>query len=60
MTAEKIKEIRLKLFMTQKEFADKLGVHYMVVSNWERNKEIPHLRNQKKIFELCKENGIEV
>ena len=29
MTGEKIREIRRKLFMTQKEFSEKIGVHYM-------------------------------
>lgn len=60
MTGEKIREIRRKLFMTQREFSEKIGVHCKVVSDWERNNETPSLRNQKKIFDLCKENGIEI
>lgn len=60
MTAERIREIRRKLFMTQKEFARVLGVHWISVSDWERNNETPSLKNQKKIFELCKENNIKI
>ena len=45
--------------MTQTEFGKLLGVSEQTVRLWELNKKVPHLRNQKKIFDLCKENGIE-
>ena len=60
MSGIKIKELRHNLFMTQAEFAKLMGVTEQTIRFWESDKKIPHLRNQKKIFELCKENGIEV
>lgn len=54
MTGEKIREIRISLFMTQREFAKELGVHYVTVSDWENGKVVPSLRHQKKINELAK------
>ena len=36
MTAEEIKELRLKLGLTQKQLAEKLGVTKTTIHNWER------------------------
>lgn len=55
MTGEQIKEIRIKLFMTQREFSETIGVHHITVSDWENGKVKPSLRHQKKINELAKE-----
>lgn len=57
MTGEKIREIRISLFMTQREFAKELGVHYVAVSDWENGKVVPSLRHQKKINELAKKQS---
>lgn len=60
MNGIKIRELRHKLFMTQAEFGKLLDVSEQTIRLWELNKKVPHLRNQKKIFELCKENGINI
>lgn len=60
MNGTKIKELRHKLYMTQTEFGELVGVSQQTVRLWETNKKIPHLRNQKKIAELCKENNVEL
>lgn len=60
MNGVKIKELRHKLFMTQAEFGKLLDVSEQTIRLWELNKKVPHLRNQKKIFDLCKENNIEI
>lgn len=60
MSGVKIRELRHKLFMTQAEFAKLMGVTEQTIRFWESDKKIPHLRNQKKIFDLCKGNNIEV
>jgi DNA-binding transcriptional regulator YiaG len=36
MTAAAVRRIRQQLGMTQAEFAERLGVHTMTVSRWER------------------------
>ncbi len=35
MTPEQVREIREALTMTQKEFAEKIGVHWRTVQKWE-------------------------
>lgn len=53
--AKLIKEIRLKNNLTQKEFAEKLGVTYQAVSKWENAKNIPDigvLKEIKKIYNI--------
>lgn len=36
MTADEIKTLRKKMDLTQSEFANKVGVHKITVSRWER------------------------
>ena len=47
-----IKELRTSNNMTQKEFADKLGVTYQAVSKWELGKNIPDIETLKIISEM--------
>lgn len=56
MTGIEIKDIRRSLFMTQHEFAKKIGVHFITVSDWENGKRNPSLKHLKKIIEL--KNGV--
>ena len=51
-----IKSIRLDNNLTQKEFADKLGVTYQAVSKWENGKNIPDIAILKQI---CDEYNID-
>ena len=57
--AEDIKKIRRKAFLSQEEFAKKLGVSYTTVNRWETGKAKPNLKTMKLIDEYCKENGID-
>lgn len=57
--AEDIKKIRRKAFLSQEEFAKKLGVSYTTVNRWETGKAKPNLKTMKRIDEYCKENGID-
>lgn len=41
--ARVIRELRIKNNLTQKEFAEKLGVTYQAVSKWERGKNMPDI-----------------
>ena len=52
-----IKSIRLDNNLTQKEFADKLGVTYQAVSKWENGKNIPDIAILKQI---CDEYNIDI
>ena len=52
-----IKEIRLKAFMTQDDFAKQIGVSISAVRTWEQGVSNPSLKAQKKIVDCCKKNG---
>lgn len=47
-----IKNLRIKNNLTQKEFADKLGVTYQAVSKWENGKNMPDILLLKDISAL--------
>ena len=53
-----IREIRRRLLLTQIEFAEALGMSLSAVQTWEEKGNMPSLKAQKKILELCKKNGI--
>lgn len=56
--SETIKEVRLKLLLTQKEFAKKMGVSFATVNRWENQKCEPSLRAKRKVLSLLKKiNG---
>lgn len=50
--AKKIKDLRIKNNLTQKEFADKLGVTYQAVSKWENGKNMPDIILLKEISKI--------
>lgn len=51
-----IKTLRLKNNLTQKEFADKLGVTYQAVSKWENGKNMPDIIILKEISKILNIN----
>lgn len=56
--SEQIKQIRIRSFMSQNEFAEKLGVAFSTVNRWESGKALPGYKAMKAIDEFCKSNGI--
>jgi DNA-binding transcriptional regulator YiaG len=56
----KVKEIRQKLMLTQKEFADELKISLGVVQRWEQGINEPSLRYKRKLVEYCKSKGFEI
>lgn len=57
--SEDIKKIRRKAFLTQEEFAKRIGVSYTTVNRWETGKAKPNLKAMRLIDEYCKENSID-
>lgn len=55
-----IKQLRLKLLLTQTEFAELLEVSFESVNRWENGKNEPTMKVKRKIHVLLKQNGIEV
>ena len=57
---KEIKELRLKMFLTQKEFAVLLGVSFQTVNRYENGKTEPTMRIKRIINDLIKKQEIEV
>ncbi|MDU5246228.1 helix-turn-helix domain-containing protein [Veillonella sp.] len=55
---KEIKRIRQRLFLTQKEFADILGVAFSTVNRWESGRSKPNLKAMKSINTFCLDNNI--
>lgn len=55
-----VKELRLKLILSQQEFADLLNVSFASINRWETGKHEPTVKVKRKIVELCKENNIDL
>ena len=55
---QQIKTVRLKLHMSQTEFAALFGVSFATVNRWENGKTTPNYRAQRKFNELCQEKNI--
>lgn len=55
-----IKELRLKMLLTQTEFAHYLGVSFESVNRWENGKNEPTMKIKRKLAKLIKNYNIEV
>ena len=56
---EEIKRLRIRCFLTQEDFAKKLGVAFSTVNRWEQGKSKPNLVAMKNIKVFCEENDIQ-
>jgi DNA-binding transcriptional regulator YiaG len=52
MVNQEIKELRLKMDMSQEDFARLLGVKLQSVSRWELGKTLPGLRAKRELKKL--------
>lgn len=57
--SEDIKRIRRRAFLTQEDFAKKIGVSFATVNRWETGKAKPSLKTMKLIDVYCKCNDID-
>ncbi len=55
---EEIKKIRQRSFLTQQEFAKKIGVAFSSVNRWETGRAKPNLKAMKSINTFCLDNNI--
>ena len=56
--ARLIREYRQKNFLTQKEFADSIGVQKTTVTRWETRQFEPTIKMKKRLYELFLNVGI--
>lgn len=54
-----IKKVRLEALMTQKQFAEALGVAFSTVNRWENQKALPSFSTIRTIQAFCEERGID-
>lgn len=55
---EEIKKIRQRSFLTQQDFADKIGMAFSTVNRWESGRAKPNLKAMKSINAFCLENNL--
>ena len=55
---EEIKKIRQRSFLTQQDFAKKIGVVFSTVNRWESGRAKPNLKAMKSINTFCLDNNI--
>ena len=48
-----LKKLREKMFLTQTEFGNLLGVSFETVNRWENGKHVPTMRAKRKINKLA-------
>lgn len=53
-----IKELRMKMLLTQTEFAEFLGVTFETVNRWENGRCEPTMKMRRKLKALFDEHGI--
>lgn len=58
--AHAIKKLRMKMILTQKEFADLLSVSFGTVNRWESGKYEPTMKIKRKLDPYFKKYNIEV
>lgn len=51
---EKIKNVRLQLFLSQEKFAKQLGVSFATVNRWEKGVCEPNYEGQKAFHDFAK------
>jgi DNA-binding transcriptional regulator YiaG len=58
--AEKIKKIRQTLLMSQRDFANDIGISHITVAIWETGKVKPSLKYQRIIKEYCEKKNVHI
>ena len=53
-TSKEIKKLRLKMMLSQAEFAKLLGVTFEIVNRYENGRGRPTFKVQRKLSNLCK------
>ncbi len=57
---EAVKKLRLKMLMTQKEFAKLLDVSFATINRWETGKYVPTIKARRKLQPYFEKYNIEV
>jgi len=55
-----IKALRDKLDLTQEQFAQKVGVTFSTINNWEKGTRTPHPFLFQRLLEIAEEAGLKI
>jgi transcriptional regulator with XRE-family HTH domain len=55
---EKVKAVRRKLYLTQQQLADEVGVDFATINRWENGRRAPKFLLLCKFEDYCKAKGI--
>lgn len=55
-----IKELRDKLDLTQEQFAQKVGVTFSTINNWEKGTRTPHPFLFQRLLEIAEEADLKI
>ena len=53
-----LKQYREKMFLSQEDLAQKLGISYVTVNRWENGKFEPTIKMKKKLFKMFEKAGL--
>lgn len=57
--ADKVRQVRMKLYMSQSQFAKELGVSFATVNRWENQNIVPQIASLGKFNDFCQTNRIQ-
>lgn len=57
--ADKVKKVRISLYLTQAQLAKELGVSFATINRWENGHGEPNLLINAKFEEFAKKNGVD-
>ncbi len=56
---DKVKFIRQRLNLSQKELALQLGLDYCTINKWENGACAPQIKKEQIFYRFCKEHGVD-
>ena len=60
MFSDQVKYVRNQLNLSQKKFADLLGVSFATINRWENSKNEPSQLAKNSFYDFCETNFIDV
>ena len=60
MFSNQVKDVRKKMDLSQKKFADLLGVSFATINRWENSKNEPSQLAKNSFYDFCENNFIDI
>lgn len=56
MNAKKIKDLRLSLGLSQQQFAKRIGIHWRMIQQWEKEGQVPTAAAQELLRHIAEDD----